>query len=254
MPRSATAGIGSRSRSGAAFDTPSPGNHMRLTILGTRASVPRSAPGYARHSGILIDGRILLDLGEAAYLHYRPQHIFITHLHPDHAASLRSGVVTDADIYVPEPTRKFPAARVISRPVQSGPHRIVPVPTVHSLKVRSLGYVIERGGRRVFFSSDLVTIERQYHRRLRRLDLVITEGSYMRSGGLVRSDPASGRLFGHTGIPNLIEFFRRFTRRIVITHFGSWFYKDIAASALQIASLGDGVRTSAARDGLVIDI
>ena len=76
----------------------------------------------------------------------------------------------------------------------------------------------------------------------------------MRSGGLVRRDPASGRPFGHTGIPNLIEFFRRFTRRIVITHFGSWFYRDVAAAVLQIASLGDGVRTSAARDGLVLDI
>lgn len=227
---------------------------MRLTILGTRGNIPPSAPGYARHSGILVDARILLDLGEAAYLGYRPQHIFITHLHPDHAAFLQGGVVTDAQIYVPEPTRKLPAARVISRSVQIGSYRIVPVPTVHSLKVRSMGYLIEKGERRVFFSSDLVTIVPRYHRRLRRLDLVITDGSYMRRGGLVRTDPASGRPFGHTGIPNLIEFFRPFTPRIVITHFGSWFYQDIAAAIQQIASLGDGVRTSAARDGLVIDI
>ncbi len=129
----------------------------------------------------------------------------------------------------------------------------MPVPTVHSVKLRSLGYVIETGGQRVFFSSDLVCIEQRYHRQLRRLDLVITEGSYMRRGGLVRTDPVSGRSFGHTGIPDLIEFFRPFTPRIVITHFGSWFYKDIATSIQQIASLGDGVRTSAAHDGLVIN-
>jgi hypothetical protein len=227
---------------------------MRLKILGTRGNILPSAPKYARHSGILVDARILLDLGEAAYLRYRPQRIFITHLHPDHAAFLRSEVVTDAEIYLPEPTRNLPAARVMSRPVQSGSYRIVPVPTVHSLKARSLGYIVEKGGRRVFFSSDLVSIHRRYHRRLRRLDLVITEGSYMRRGGLVRTDPASGRPFGHTGIPNLIEFFRPFTSRIVITHFGSWFYQDIPASIQQIASLGDGVQTSAARDGLVIDI
>jgi L-ascorbate metabolism protein UlaG (beta-lactamase superfamily) len=227
---------------------------MRLTILGTRGNISPSAPGYARHSGILVDARILLDLGETAYLHYRPQHVFITHLHPDHAAFPRSGAVTDAEIYVPEPTRKLPGARVMSRPVRSGSYRIVPVPTVHSPKVRSVGYIIEKGGRRFLFSSDLVAIERRYHRRLGRLDLVITEGSYMRRGGLVRTDPASGRPFGHAGIPNLIEFFRPFTARIVVTHFGSWFYKDIAASIRQIASLGDGVRTSAARDGLVIHI
>jgi ribonuclease BN (tRNA processing enzyme) len=227
---------------------------MRLEILGTRGNILPSAPRYARHSGVLVDRRILLDLGEAAYLRYRPQHIFITHLHPDHAAFPRAGVVTDAEIYVPEPTRKLPAARVMSRPVRTGSYRIVPVPTIHSTKMRSLGYVVEKGGRRVFFSSDLVAIQRRYHRRLGRLDLVITEGSYMRRGGLVRTDSASGRPFGHTGIPNLIEFFRPFTSRIVITHFGSWFYQDIAASIQQIASLGDGVRTSAARDGLVITI
>lgn len=76
----------------------------------------------------------------------------------------------------------------------------------------------------------------------------------MRRGGLVRVDPTSGRPSGHTGIPNLIELFRRFTSRIVITHFGSWSYQDIPASIQQIASLGDGVRTSAARDGLVIEV
>jgi len=227
---------------------------MRLKILGTRGNIPLSAPRYARHSGILVDTRILLDLGEPAYLRYRPRHIFITHLHPDHAAFLQAAVATDAEIYLPEPTRRFPAGRVMGRPVQSGSYRIVPVPTVHSLKARSVGYVVEKGRRRVFFSSDLVAIEQRYHRRLRGLDLVITDGSYMRRGGLVRTDPASGRPFGHTGIPNLVEFFRRFTPRIIITHFGSWFYQDIAAATRQIASLGDGVRTSAARDGLVVDV
>lgn len=227
---------------------------MRLAILGTRGNIPRSAPGYARHSGILIGARILLDLGEAAYLRHRPQHIFITHLHPDHAAFLRTRVATEAEIHLPQPSNKLPSARLISGPMRVGSYRVVPVPTVHSLTVRSVGYVVEKSGRRIFFSSDLISIDRRYRRRLGQLDLVITDGSYMRRGGLVRTDPGSGRPFGHTGIPNLVEFFRPFTRRIVITHFGSWFYRDIAASIRQIARLGDGVRTSAAHDGLVITI
>ena len=230
-----------------------PCGDVRLEILGTRGNIPLSAPKYARHSGILVDGRILLDLGEAAYLRRRPRYIFITHFHPDHAAFPQSEMLAHAEIYVPERIRELPAARLVSRPVQVGAYRIVPVPTEHSVTVRSLGYVIEKAGRRVFYSSDLVSIDRRYHRRLQRLDLVITDGSFMRRGGLVRSDPASGRRFGHAGIPDLVEFFRRFTRRIVITHFGSWFYKDIAASVRQIASLSDGVRVSAARDGIVIE-
>src|SRR6266571_1263415 len=104
---------------------------MRLKFLGTRGNILPAAPGYARHSGIVVDARILLDLGEAAYLRYRPRHIFISHLHPDHAAFLRNAVVTDAEIYVPEPTRTLPAARVMTRAVRCGPYRIVPVPTAH---------------------------------------------------------------------------------------------------------------------------
>jgi glyoxylase-like metal-dependent hydrolase (beta-lactamase superfamily II) len=67
-----------------------------VTILGTRGNVECTARGYSRHSGVLVDGTILLDAGERDYLKLRPKHVFITHLHPDHAAikarDLRQGV------------------------------------------------------------------------------------------------------------------------------------------------------------------
>lgn len=227
---------------------------VRVQILGTRGHIPVSAPRYARHSGVLVDGSILLDFGETAYLRRRPRQIFITHLHPDHAAFIETRVAPRGDVYLPERSPLAPDARVIRRPVRSGAHRVIPVPTVHSLKVRSTGFIVERGRRRLFYSSDIIAIHPRYHARLGRLDLVITDGSYMRRGGMVRVDPASGRRFGHAGIPDLIEFFSRFSRRIVVTHFGSWFYEDIARSRRRIAALGNGVHVSAARDGQVIEI
>ena len=101
----------------------------------------------------------------------------------------------------------------------------------------------------MFYSSDMIAIHRRYRARLGRLDLVITDGSFMRRGGMVRIDPRTGKRFGHAGIPDLVEFFARFTRRIVLTHFGSWFYADVARSVRRISALSDGVRVSAARDG-----
>jgi hypothetical protein len=65
---------------------------MRISILGTRGNIRQSAPKHARHSGILVDGRLLLDLGQVSYLDYRPQHIFITHLHSDHAVFMKEDV------------------------------------------------------------------------------------------------------------------------------------------------------------------
>jgi len=73
---------------------------MRIKILGTRGNVTASAPKHARHSGILVDGRLLLDLGEAAYLDYRPRYVFITHLHPDHAAFMGSSVKIVGELWL----------------------------------------------------------------------------------------------------------------------------------------------------------
>ena len=202
---------------------------------------------------MLVDGRILLDLGEPSYLRRDPRQIFISHLHPDHASFLKTRAIPNVPLYLPERSSLAPAARLMSRPVRLGAHRVIPVPTEHAANARSLGYIVERGKRRVFYSSDMISIHRRYHARLGLLDLVITDGSFMRRGGLVRHDPVTGKRFGHAGIPDLVEFFSRFTRRIVVTHFGSWFYADIAESRRKIARLGDDARVSAARDGMVID-
>jgi L-ascorbate metabolism protein UlaG (beta-lactamase superfamily) len=227
---------------------------MRIEILGTRGDIPASAPGYARHAGVLVDESILLDLGEAAYLRRKPRVIFVTHLHPDHAAFLRTSMTIDAPLFVPERIRTCPTARTITKPVSVGPWRVIPVPTLHSHRVRSLGYIVEKGGVRFFYSSDLIAIHRRYYSRLGQLDLVITDGSFMRRGGLVRIDQRTGRAFGHAGIPDLVELFSRFTRRIVVMHFGSWFYESIPASVRRISAYSDGVRVIAARDGTIINL
>jgi hypothetical protein len=72
---------------------------------------------------------------------------------------------------------------------------------------------------------------------------------------LVRREPTTGKRYGHAGVPELVEFFRRFSPQIVITHFGSWFYRDRARARLKIAEL-DGADTAvvAARDGMIIRV
>jgi ribonuclease BN (tRNA processing enzyme) len=227
---------------------------MRITILGTRGNIRPSAPKHARHSGIMVDGKLLLDLGETAYLDFEPRHIFITHLHADHAIFMKEAVSLSADVYLPERTKRLPGAHVISGPLRFHSYKVTPIPTVHSHRVRSVGYIVESKGKSFFYSSDMVSIEPQYHRRLRGLDVVITEGSYIRKGGLVRIDPDSGERYGHTGIPDLVDFFRPFAKCIVITHFGSWFYKNIDVSIRKVEALGEGARVVAAYDGLTMNI
>jgi ribonuclease BN (tRNA processing enzyme) len=58
---------------------------MNIHVLGTRGYIRPSAPRHSRHSGVLIDGALLLDCGEKEFLTHKPKYILITHLHPDHA-------------------------------------------------------------------------------------------------------------------------------------------------------------------------
>jgi len=67
---------------------------MRITILGSRGNIEAKARRHSKHSGILIDRFLLLDVGEKAYLKVRPKYIFITHLHSDHAAIQQDATLT----------------------------------------------------------------------------------------------------------------------------------------------------------------
>ena len=58
---------------------------MKIEFLGVRGNIEAFAPCYSKHSGVLVDGKILFDLGEKEFLERKPLYIFITHLHADHA-------------------------------------------------------------------------------------------------------------------------------------------------------------------------
>jgi hypothetical protein len=98
----------------------------------------------------------------------------------------------------------------------------------------------------------MVWINKDYHPQLEGLDLVVTDGSFLRKGGMIRRDE-EGHIYGHQGIPNLIKLFEQFTDHIIFTHFGSWFYKDMAAARKKIRSLSKK-KVEAAYDGWEIDI
>lgn len=211
---------------------------MKITILGTRGEIKLSAPYHSKKSGILIDGKILLDIGDSRFLQYKPKAILITHLHPDHAYFVRSGETPEipADLFAPEPYKNMPLT-LTKKPFTLNGYIITPIPTIHSAKVVSNAYLIEHKGTRVLYTGDMIWIEKKYHDLLGKLDLVITEASFMRKGGRIRKDPKTGTLFGHTGVPNLISLFKKHTNTILFVHFGSWFYKNMTQSRAQFKQL-----------------
>lgn len=213
---------------------------MDLKILGTRGEIEESLPRHSKHSGVLIDGVLLLDLGEKQYLKHHPKWVLLTHFHPDHAYFIRRGqeekLQTDALIFAPEKRKKW--VRLLTRKKTLGPYSITPIPTHHSKYVKSQAYLIEKNGQSVLYTGDLIWIDRKYHHRFAQVDMVITDGSFIREGGMIRKDPETGKIFGHAGIPNLIRLFKPYAKKMVFIHFGTWFYRNLKASRKKLSALG----------------
>jgi len=231
--------------------------------LGTRGEIEPSAPKHSNHSGILIDNKMMFDLGEEKFLREKPNCIFITHLHPDHAFFARRPITPPAPsclkrgikIFAPEKYAGFPQIKIAKRINKINGYKITAIPTIHSLHVKSCAYFIEKGGKKILYTGDMIWIKKTYHHFLKNLDAVITEGSFIKKGGMVRRGKTTRRIFGHNGIPDLIKFFSKFTKQIILVHFGSWFYKDADGAKKKIKKLGkiyetemnigyDGMKTS----------
>lgn len=229
---------------------------MDIKILGTLGEVDHTAPLHSHHSGILIDQTLLIDIGEPEYLKYKPKAILITHLHPDHAYFVRShseNFTKAVPVYAPEKSENSKVKVLDSEKTIAG-YKIHPIPTHHSLKVKSQAYRIEKNSRKILYTGDMIWINKEYHKLFNGLDLVITEGSYLRKGGLVRKDKKTGKIYGHAGIPDLIRLFKDYCSHIVMIHFGSWFYKDIQKAKGKIKELADqsGISITTAHDTMKI--
>jgi ribonuclease BN (tRNA processing enzyme) len=233
---------------------------MNIKILGTRGEISESAPYHSKQSGILVDGELMLDLGEEEFLRYQPKNIMFTHLHPDHAFFVRSpqkAPEIDIPMYGPESyargdirVRKFGGSGRIGR------YHVRAVPTIHSLKVESNALIVSRGKRKFLYTGDMVWIKKWYHRYFKGLDLVISEGSFIRKSGMVRRDKNTGNIYGHAGIGRLVGTFADYTGRIVLVHFGSWLYKDMEEAHRKVKEIADreGVEVTVGYDGMEITI
>jgi ribonuclease BN (tRNA processing enzyme) len=232
---------------------------MFIKILGTRGRIEHSAPYHSRHSGVLIDNKILFDLGESEFLNYELKAIFLTHLHPDHAFFMLSEYkdvkIGINRIYAPEKYENNQSIKVINNIKKINSFKITPIETYHSKKVKSQGYLIEEKNQKIFYTGDMIWINKKYHELLQNSNLVITEASFFRRGGLVRRDKKTGEIYGHTGVPDLVNLFKRFTKNILLIHYGSWFYRNISKARKEIKKLAreSKVNIITGYDGLKID-
>jgi ribonuclease BN (tRNA processing enzyme) len=228
---------------------------MKVKILGTRGKIPQSALRHRNYSGILLDEKILVDAGQEEDLKYKPEAIVFTHFHPDHAFFVFNEEIFKPEIplFGPEALELVPDLKVVTKAFSIGKYEFTPVPVIHALRLKSLGYIIKKGKIRIFITGDVAWIEKANLQDLPKVDLVITEASFLRKGGMIRRK--NDQIFGHTGIPDLLRLLGPLTSRIALTHFGGWFFKDISESRKKLKALEtDDLEIIPAYDGMEIEI
>lgn len=229
---------------------------MKLKILGTRGKIEPSAPEHKNHTGFLLDSKILIDVGEPEYLDHNPEAIVFTHFHPDHAFFVAEKNKFDPKIpvYGPEPQEFIPNLKIISEKFRIGEYSFSPIPVIHALRLKSLGYIIEKDGKRIFITGDVAWIEKANLENLPKLDLIITEATFINKGG--RINRKKSKIFGHTGVPDLLRLLGPLTEKIIFMHYGNWFFEDVEQSLknLRVLQDEDGPEIIPAHDGMEIEI
>jgi ribonuclease BN (tRNA processing enzyme) len=242
---------------------------MRLHFYGTKGYVEEKSRAHSGHSAFTVESegfRLLCDFGQnrkGLLKTIRPDAVFVSHAHPDHARGLEEGtdVPVHASAITHAITKDLPLARRVTLEpevaVGAGPFRLTAFPVVHSVRCPCVAVRIELPGQVLVYSGDIIAFERP-EAALAGAGLYIGDGSTLK-GSLVRRHP-TGALMGHTTIRAQLGWLGKFgVARAIFSHFGSG---PIAmgepalreALAKLAAEKAPGCRVSAARDGLKVEV
>ncbi len=242
---------------------------MRIQFYGTKGFVEESSRAHQGHSAFVLEAdgfRLLCDFGEnrlGMLPRLRPDAVFVSHAHPDHARGLAEG--TDRPVYASAVTHEITADQPLSdrrtltpgRPVPVGPFRLTGFPVVHSVRCPCMAARIETGKLALVYSGDIIAFP-DPGKALAGASVYVGDGSTL-TGSLVRRH-ASGELIGHTTVRAQLGWLARAgVSRAIFSHFGRGpilmgeraLKKSLDALAAQKAP---GCDVTAARDGLSIEM
>ncbi len=242
---------------------------IRLHFYGTRGYVEEKSRAHSGHSAFTVEAegfRLLCDFGQnrkGLLEKIRPDAIFVSHAHPDHAWGLGEGtdIPVHASAITHEITRDLPVRERVTlepeRSVRVGPFRLTAFPVVHSVRCPCVAARIESGDFAMVYSGDIVAFERP-EAALAGAALYIGDGSTLK-GSLVRRHP-TGPLMGHTTVRAQLGWLGKYgVARAVFSHFGKGpieMGEPALKGALEelAAEKAPGCRVAAARDGLSLRV
>jgi ribonuclease BN (tRNA processing enzyme) len=207
---------------------------MKLKFLGTRGYIKAKTKKHSNHTSLLITHnkkKIMIDCGET-FLNklnkIKPDHIVITHAHPDHAFGLEKGA------NCPVWTTKISWKKLKEFPIDKKYQRILkirkkqkienitfePFKVMHSLLAPAVGFRITFRKKAFFYVPDVLWIENR-KQAFKNILFYIGDGATIQRN-MVRKDKKTNELYGHANIRQQLSWCQKEkVKKMIITHLGS---------------------------------
>lgn len=236
---------------------------MQLIFLGTRGEIDPKTKRHRMHTSLLLTHRgkkIMIDCG-TSWLHrvgkIKPDHIVLTHAHPDHCWGLKKGA--PCPVWATKGTWKliesFPIEdkRILlqRRRKQIGGISFEAFPVWHSIRAPAVGYRIICGRTKFFYVPDVTWIP-QIESAFRGIAFYIGDGATI-VHPMIRKHAPSGQIFGHATVRQQLTWCKKQkVKTMIVTHCGSAIVRHEKRAVRQIEALAEerGIRVKIAYDGL----
>jgi phosphoribosyl 1,2-cyclic phosphodiesterase len=207
---------------------------ISITFLGTRGEIDVRTQRHRMHTATLLTYntcKIMIDCGRnwlGKLDAIRPDHIVLTHAHPDHAFGLKKGA--PCPVWATKETWKL----LKNYPIPSSQRRIIhprrmqriagitfqAFPVWHSLLCPAVGYRIVCGKSKFFYVPDVVYIP-DIEKAFKNILLYIGDGASV-SRPLIRKSKKTEEIFGHANVRQQLTWCRKHkVPKMIVTHCGT---------------------------------
>ncbi|NGX32213.1 MAG: Ribonuclease BN [Candidatus Anoxychlamydiales bacterium] len=242
---------------------------MKLKFLGTRGYIEPKTRRHSNHTSLMViqnKKKIMIDCGETfknKLKKINPDHIVITHVHPDHAFGLKNG--TNCFVWATKTTWKlidhFPIDKKYRKIIYPRKKQKIANVTfeafevMHSVKAPAVGYRITYNKKAFFYVPDVLWIEKR-KAAFKNIIFYIGDGATIQRN-MVRKDKATNKLYGHANIRQQLTWCKKENvKKMIITHQGSDIVKNEKKAKKIIEKLAKEreIDFELAFDGMEIDL
>jgi phosphoribosyl 1,2-cyclic phosphodiesterase len=207
---------------------------IKLTFLGTRGEIKPKTRRHRMHTALLISykgKKIMVDCGDSwlsKLKKIKPDHILLTHAHPDHAWGLKKGSLCPVwatsetwniirDYPIPARQRRLIKPRTLKR-IAGITFEAFPV--WHSIRCPAVGYRITCKSLKFFYIPDVAYIP-DIEEAFKQIQFYIGDGATLWRP-MIRKNKKTGEIFGHATIRQQLTWcHKQKVPKMIITHCGA---------------------------------